>query len=75
VAGSAIGLVVAGNVTDRTGELADAMLLLLPLALIVAVLALTVFPETARRQLEEINPEDDLSVPGEGDIIAVEDHR
>lgn len=72
VAGSALGLVVAGNVTDRTGELADAMLWLLPLALIVAVLALTVFPETARRQLEEINPEDDLTRPGEGEVIAAE---
>jgi len=32
----------------------------------VAVLAVTVFPETARRELEDINPEDDLTVPAPG---------
>jgi len=58
VAGSAAGLLVAGIVADRTGRLADGMLWLLPLGLLVAVLALTVFPETARRELEDINPED-----------------
>jgi len=73
VTGSALGLVVAGRAIDRTGHLADGMVLLLPLALLVAVLAFTVFPETARRQLEEINPEDDLSVPGEGEVIAAAD--
>lgn len=73
VVGSAIGLVVAGVAKDQTGRLADGMFLLLPLALLVAVLALTVFPETARRELEDINPEDDLSVPGEGPIVAGED--
>lgn len=75
VTGSALGLVIAGQAIDRTGQLADGMVLLLPLALVVAVLALTLFPETARRQLEEINPEDDLSVPGEGDIIVPDAHR
>jgi hypothetical protein len=44
------------------------MFLLLPLGLLVAVLALTVFPETARRELEDINPEDDLGLP-EGERI------
>lgn len=75
VTGSALGLVVAGQAIDRTGELADGMVLLLPLALLVAVLALTVFPETARRQLEDINPEDDLTVPGEGEAIVPDPHR
>lgn len=63
VTGSAIGLVVAGVAKDRTGHLASGMFLLLPLAILVAVLAFTVFPETARRELEDINPEDDLTVP------------
>ncbi|NLV55217.1 MAG: MFS transporter [Acidimicrobiales bacterium] len=63
VAGSALGLVVAGVAKDRTGHLASGMFLLLPLALLVAVLALTLFPETARRELEDINPEDDLPDP------------
>ncbi len=62
VAGSALGLVVAGIAKDRWGQLSDGIFLLLPLGLLVAVLALTVFPETARRELEDINPEDD--VPG-----------
>lgn len=60
VAGSALGLVVAGVAKDRWGQLSDGIFLLLPLGLLVAVLALTVFPETARRELEDINPEDDL---------------
>jgi MFS family permease len=63
VTGSALGLMVAGRAIDRTGNLSDGMFILLPLALLVAVLALTLFPETARRELEEINPEDDLTVP------------
>ena len=75
VTGSALGLVVAGRAIDRTGELADGMILLLPLALLVAVLALTVFPETARRQLEDLNPEDDLTVPGEGEAIVPDPRR
>ncbi len=69
VTGSALGLVIAGQAIDRTGRLADGMFLLLPLGLLVAVLALTVFPETADRQLEEINPEDDLSRPGDGEVV------
>ncbi len=75
VTGSALGLVVAGAAIDRTGNLSAGMFLLLPLALLVAVLALTVFPETARRQLEEINPEDDLTVPGEGEVILGDPRR
>ena len=60
VVGSALGLVVAGVAKDRWGQLSDGMFILLPLGLAVAVLALTVFPETARRELEDINPEDDV---------------
>ncbi len=66
VAGSALGLVVAGIAKDRWGQLSDGIFLLLPLGLLVAVLALTVFPETARRELEDINPEDDLAAPAHG---------
>lgn len=70
VSGSAVGLVVAGIAIDRTGHLSTGMFLLLPLALLVAVLALTVFPETARRELEDINPEDDMTRPGDGEVVA-----
>ena len=66
VAGSALGLVVAGVAKDRWGQLSDGIFLLLPLGLLVAVLALTVFPETARRELEDINPEDDVVVGPDG---------
>ena len=58
---------------DRSGHLSTGMFMLLPLALMVAVLALTLFPETAQRELEEINPEDDLSLPG-GEVIAPLEH-
>jgi MFS family permease len=57
VAGSAVGLVVAGRMLD-TGGLASAMRLLIAGPLIVAVLVIFWFPETARRELEELNPED-----------------
>ena len=58
VTGAALGLIVAGRVAESTGRLADGLFVLLPLALVVAILALAVFPETARRELEDINPED-----------------
>jgi predicted MFS family arabinose efflux permease len=57
VAGSALGLVFAGRMLD-SGGLASAMRPLLIGPLIVAVLVLLFFPETARRELEELNPED-----------------
>ena len=57
VAGSALGLVVAGRMLD-SGGLASAMRPLLIGPLVVAVLVLLFFPETARRELEDLNPED-----------------
>lgn len=72
VCGSVVGLLVAGRAIDRTGELSSGMFMLLPLGLAVAVLALTVFPETARRPLEELNPEDDMTLP---DPEAAPGHR
>jgi MFS family permease len=57
VAGSALGLVIAGRMLDTT-DLAAPMQLLLVGPLIVAVLVVFWFPETARRELEELNPED-----------------
>ncbi len=58
VSGSALGLVIAGVIADRTGSFTDAMQVLLVGPLVVVVLVLTLFPETARRELEELNPED-----------------
>lgn len=60
VAGAASGLLVAGTLADRTGSLFNGMLVLTPLPILVGVLALVVLPETARRELEDLNPEDAL---------------
>jgi MFS family permease len=57
VAGSAAGLIIAGRMLD-SGGLASAMRPLLIGPLIVGVLVLFWFPETARRELEDLNPED-----------------
>lgn len=59
VAGSAVGLLVAGVVSDRLGgELGPALALLALGPIVVAVLVLLFYPETAGQELEEINPED-----------------
>ncbi len=57
VAGSAIGLLLAGYLFDRISFGATfAILAVAPL--VVAILVLVRYPETARRELEDINPED-----------------
>ena len=58
VAGAASGVLLAGVLSDALGGLGNAMLVLCAGPLIVAVLVLTRFPETAHRELEELNPED-----------------
>lgn len=56
--GSIVGLVAAGFLSDRFGSLppAFALLALGPAAL--AVLVMVAYPETAGKELEELNPED-----------------
>ncbi len=58
VAGSALGLITAGALAERFASLAPALAVLAlgPAALVVLVLV--AYPETARRELEELNPED-----------------
>ncbi|MEA2687256.1 MAG: hypothetical protein QOE93_2451 [Actinomycetota bacterium] len=56
--GSAIGLTSAGIMSDRFGSIGPAMAVLSAAPLLLAVLVLVAYPETARRQLEELNPED-----------------
>ena len=56
--GSGIGLVAAGAMSDRWDRFAPGMALLAIGPLIVCMLVLTLYPETAHRELEDINPED-----------------
>jgi MFS family permease len=58
VAGSSTGLLLAGWMADRLGGLGPAMAVLAIGPLVLVVLVLTLFPETAGRELEDLNPED-----------------
>jgi MFS family permease len=58
VLGAATGVLAGGFLSDELGALGRAMAVLAIGPLFVAVLVLTRFPETAHRELEELNPED-----------------
>ncbi|MFN8016493.1 MAG: MFS transporter [Acidimicrobiales bacterium] len=58
VIGSSTGLIVAGRLATRWDSFGPAMSLLAIGPCIGALLVLTLYPETARRELEDINPED-----------------
>jgi MFS family permease len=60
LAGSALGLVAAGVLADSFGHIGPAMAVLSFGPAVVALLVLTRYPETARRELEDLNPEDRL---------------
>ena len=63
VAGSATGLFAAGWLSDVFGgRLGPAIALLAVGPLAVAALVLIKFPETAGRQLEDLNPEDRITL-------------
>lgn len=62
-AGSSLGLLTAGVLSDRFDSLGSALALLALGPAVVAVLVLTRYPETARLELEELNPEDRASAP------------
>lgn len=57
VIGSVVGLLIAGALADRLG-LPRALSILTIGPLVLATLFLTLYPETARRDLDELNPED-----------------
>lgn len=59
VAGSSVGLLAAGYLSDGLGSLGAAMVVLAAGPLLLAVLVLVRFPETAQRELEELNPGDE----------------
>jgi predicted MFS family arabinose efflux permease len=64
VGGSATGLVIAGQLDERYGGLSRGMTLLGIGPLVVVALIVFLYPETANRELEEINPEDAPIVRG-----------
>ncbi len=57
-AGSVAGLVLAGRLADRLGGLGPALAVLGVGPLLLCVLIVRAYPETASRELEDINPED-----------------
>lgn len=63
LAGSSVGLVVAGWLVDRGWSYGRTMLVLGTGQLVAAVLAFTAYPETAHLELEELNPEDPVLDP------------
>jgi MFS family permease len=57
VTGSSVGLLIAGSIADRSG-LGDAMTVLMVAPVLVGLIVLRFYPETAGLELEELNPED-----------------
>jgi MFS family permease len=56
--GSVAGLIATGILADRFGEIGKALALLAIGPLLLVVLVLAVYPETAHQDLEDLNPED-----------------
>lgn len=67
VTGSAIGLVVAGRLADAW-DLGPAIAVLAVAPIAAAALLIPLYPETARKELEELNPEDALSATATGGL-------
>ena len=58
VLGSMVGLQIVGRFTDAGGEFGQVFAMIAGAPMMVALLLLFVFPETAWRELEDLNPED-----------------
>ncbi|HEX2046278.1 MAG TPA: MFS transporter [Acidimicrobiales bacterium] len=56
--GSAAGLILCGVLSDSFGRIGPAMSILAAGPLLLAVLVLAAYPETAGKELEDLNPED-----------------
>lgn len=61
--GSATGLAIAGRLRDHYGSYGPAIAMLAVGPLLVALIVLTLYPETKDMELEELNPEDRLPSP------------
>lgn len=72
VAGSATGLVVVGFLSERWDDLGSAIGVLVFAPLVVAVVILVLFPETARQELEAFNPADP-KLAGPSDVATASD--
>jgi MFS family permease len=60
--GAVSGLLLVGGLVDAGWSYGSAFALIAPAPLLVGVLVLVAYPETAHRSLEELNPEDASSV-------------
>ncbi len=63
VAGSGVGLLTVGSLVDRWGHMGTAMAVVLIGPMLVALLLVVAYPETAHHALEDFNPEDRLVTP------------
>lgn len=67
VAGSAVGLVIAGRLADAW-SLGPAIAVLAVAPVLAALVLIPLYPETAHKELEELNPEDALSATAVGGL-------
>ena len=63
--GSALGLLIVGDLSERFDSFVAAFAVVAVAPMIVVALVLTLFPETAHRELEDINPGDRSPTAGD----------
>ena len=63
--GSALGLLIVGDLSERFASFVAAFAVVAVAPMIVVALVLTLFPETAHRELEDINPGDRSPTAGD----------
>ena len=62
--GSVVGLLTVGHLSERLDAFGPAIGIVAIGPILVAVLVMTRYPETAQRELEELNPSDAEPAPG-----------
>ncbi len=70
LAGSGVGLLLAGALLDRDVDYGPVMALLALGPAVVAILVIVCFPETAHHDLDDLNPQDRRAVAGPGANVA-----